>query len=248
VPLTHRLYADPTLNPESLFGEAVTDKTRALYLATPNNPDAKVLTAGQLARLAHFARTRNLWIFADEVYCDYVYEGVHTSIARFEDVADRTISIYSLSKSRALAGARVGFAVASERVISVARRIAVHTVFHPTVAAQHLALAALREPSSWIDDARSEYRVARDAAVGALTKAGVTLNVPEGGSYVFMDFQQLLGRRSLKDLLEAAIDAGVLLAPGDGFGRDFASWARLCFTGVPPDRLLEGVSRLVRVL
>jgi aspartate/methionine/tyrosine aminotransferase len=76
----------------------------------------------------------------------------------------------------------------------------------------------------------------------------VTLNVPEGGSYVFMDFRPLLGRRSLKDLLEAAIDAGVLLAPGDGFGRDFASWARLCFTGVTPERLLEGVSRLVRVL
>ncbi len=248
VPLTNRLYADPTLSLETLFGEAVTEKTRAVYLATPNNPDGKVFNPDQLAGLAHFARKRNLWILVDEVYCDYVYDGVHTSIARLEDLAERTISVYSVSKSHALAGARVGFAVAPERVVSVARRIAVHTVFHPTVAAQHLALAALRQPSSWIDEARSEYRVARDAAVGALTKAGVTLNVPEGGSYVFMDFRPLLGRRSLKDLLEAAIDAGVLLAPGDGFGRDFASWARLCFTGVTPERLLEGVSRLVRVL
>jgi aspartate/methionine/tyrosine aminotransferase len=248
VSLTNRLYADPTLDLEPLLEQAVTEKTRAVYFATPNNPDGKVFSAGQLAGLAHFARTRNLWILADEVYCDYVYDEAHASIARLEDAADRTISIYSVSKSHALAGARVGFAVAPERVVSVARRIAVHTVFHPTVAAQHLALAALQQPSSWIDEARSEYRVARDAAVGALKEAGVTFNVPEGGSYVFMDFRPLLGRRSLKDLLEAAIDAGVLLAPGDGFGGDFASWARLCFTGVTLDRLLEGVSRLVRVL
>jgi aspartate/methionine/tyrosine aminotransferase len=248
VPLTCRLYEDPSIDPESLLAKAITGKTRALYIATPNNPDGKVLTARQLAGIARVARAHDLWIIADEVYCDYVYEGTHTSIARFEDAADRTLSAYSLSKSRALAGLRVGFVVGPERVITVARRIATHTVFHPTVAAQRLALLALRAPSSWVDEARSDYRRARDSTVGALAGAGLALNVPEGGSYIFVDFSRVLAGRPLKDLLEAAIDAGVLLAPGDGFGGAFASWARLCFTAVTPDRLREGVSRLIGIL
>ncbi len=248
VPLTQKLYSDPQLQPGQLLAESITERTRAVYLATPNNPDGKVLSREQLASIAHLARTRNLWVLADEVYCNYVYEGSHISIARFEEIADQTLSVYSLSKSHALAGARVGFAVGPERVIAVARRIATHTVFHPTVAGQRLAISALRADSSWIDDARSEYRAARDATVHALTRAGLALRAPEGGSYVFLDLGPILGKRSLKDFLETAIDAGVLLAPGDGFGRDYGSWARLCFTGVAPDRLREGVSRLISVL
>jgi aspartate/methionine/tyrosine aminotransferase len=248
VPLTQKLYSDPRLTPGRLLAEATTERTRAVYIATPNNPDGKVLSGEQLASVAQLARTRSLWVLADEVYCDYVYEGSHTSIARFEDVADQTLSVYSLSKSHALAGARVGFAVGPEQVIAVARRIATHTVFHPTVAGQRLALSALRAHPSWIDNARSEYRAARDATVHALTRAGVVLRAPEGGSYAFIDLGPVLGKRSLKDFLEAAIDAGVLLAPGDGFGRDYGSWARLCFTGVSRDRLREGVSRLIGVL
>lgn len=248
VPLTQGLYSDPRLPPARLLAESITERTRAVYIATPNNPDGKVLSAEQLADIAHLAKTRNLWVLADEVYCNYVYEGSHTSIARFEEVADQTLSVYSLSKSHALAGARVGFAVGPERVIAVARRIATHTVFHPTVAGQRLAISALRADSSWIDDARSDYRAARDATVQSLTHAGVALRAPEGGSYAFIDLGPVLGKRSLKDFLEAAIDAGVLLAPGDGFGRDYRSWARLCFTGVAPDRLREGISRLISVL
>jgi aspartate/methionine/tyrosine aminotransferase len=248
VPLSQRLYSDQALQAGNLLAKAITERTRAVYVATPNNPDGKVLTPAQLASIARLASARSLWVLADEVYCDYVYEGAHASIARLEEVADQTLSVYSLSKSHALAGARVGFAVGPERVIAVARRIATHTVFHPTVAGQRLALAALRASSSWIDEARREYRAARDATVRALTRAGIALRAPEGGSYVFIDLRPVLGKRSLKDFLEAAIDAGVLLAPGDGFGRDFGSWARLCFTGVAPDRLREGVSRLIGVL
>ena len=106
---------------------------------------------GPLARAARRHRAssrvaRGLWVLADEVYADYVYEGAHASIARLDGMAERTISVYSLSKSHALAGVRVGFAVGPSRVIAVARRISTHTIFNVPVAAQRLALAALREP------------------------------------------------------------------------------------------------------
>jgi aspartate/methionine/tyrosine aminotransferase len=173
-----------------------------------------------------------------------VYEGALASIARLEGMAERTLSVYSLSKSHALAGARVGFAVAPEPVIEVARRIATHTVFNVPVASQRVALAALTAGDGWIDDTRRQYRVARDEALQALAGTGPHAFAPDGGSYLFVDFAPVLGGRPLRELLERAIDRGVLLAPGDGFGDGYATWARLCFTSVPPARLRVGLERL----
>jgi aspartate/methionine/tyrosine aminotransferase len=248
VPLTTRLSADPSLDPAAVLEQALTPRTRALYLITPNNPDGKVLSVAELAGIARLAIARNLWVIADEVYADYVYEGAHVSIASLDGMAERTLSAYSLSKSHSLAGARVGFVVGPERVIALARRISTHTVFNVPVASQRVALAALSTPASWVDSARARYREARDAVVCALP-AGLRASVPEGGSYVFVDFAPLLESprtraRTVKALLGLAIDHGVALAPGDGFGEAFGTWARLCFTAVPLGRLKEGLARL----
>jgi aspartate/methionine/tyrosine aminotransferase len=244
VPMTTRLYADRTTDAAALFEAAMTPRTRALYLITPNNPDGKVFSRAALEGIARLAVTRGLWVIADEVYADYVYEGTHTSIARLDGMAARTLSVYSLSKSHALAGVRVGFVVGPSRVMAVARRVATHTVFNVPVASQHVALAALRDPHGWVDETRRDFRAARDATVGALDGAGVTAFEPEGGSYVFIDFEPVLRGRPLVDLLARAIDRGVLLAPGLGFGDAYGSWARLCFTAVPRERLMDGVARL----
>jgi aspartate/methionine/tyrosine aminotransferase len=244
VPLSSRLYRDPQWNVEAALEDAATPRTRAIYVATPNNPDGKVLAPSQLDAIARVARARGLWVVSDEVYADYVYEGAHTSMARREDMADRTISIYSLSKSYALAGARVGFAVAPERVIEVARRLATHSVFNVPVAAQRVALAALRAEPEWMDAARLDYRDARDLTLRAIVAMGLAASSPDGGSFVFSDFAPVLDGRPLKDLLERAIDRGVLVAPGEGFGDGFASWARICFTATPRARLEEGLERL----
>ena len=244
VPLTVQLYQNPNADAAAAFERALTARTRALYVITPNNPDGKVLSRAQLDRIAALARARNLWVLADEVYADYVYEGAHASIARLEGMRERTLSIYSLSKSHALAGARVGFAVGPSRVIEVARRISTHTVFNVPVATQRVALAALQTPPIWMDEALLEFRTARNETLRALDGSGVQVHPPDGGSYAFLDFAPVLGDRPLHDLLEHAIDRGVLLAPGSGFGEGFGTWARLCFTSVPRARLREGVARL----
>ncbi len=244
VPMTTRLYEDPSLAPSALLAEQLTTRTRALYLRSPNNPDGKVYSPAQLARLARFAVAHGLWVLADEVYLDFVYEGTGASMATFDGMAERTLSAYSLSKSHGLAGARVGFLVAPERVIAVAQRVSTHTVFNVAVAAQRVALAALAEAPSWTDAVLRRYREARDAAVTALEGSGVRALVPEGGSFLFVDFSSVLEGDPLLRLLERAIDRGVLLLPGDGCGDAYGSWARLCFTSVPKERLLEGVARL----
>jgi len=244
VPLTDRLYADPGLDPAAVLERAVGPRTRAIYLITPNNPDGYVFGESQLASIARLAVARDLWVLADEVYADYVFEGAHRSIARQPGMAERTLSAYSLSKSHALAGARVGFLVAPERVVSVARRVATHTVFNVPVAAQRVALAAIESGDAWVNEARAAYRQARDATLRAVEHTGARAHAPHGGSYVFVDFTTVLRGRPLKALLERGIDRGVLLAPGDGCGEAYAAWARLCFTAVPMPRLVEGLTRL----
>ena len=247
VPFTDRV-DDPSFDITAQLSAACTDRTRALYLITPNNPDGKVLSAATLEQLAAFAIERDLWVFADEAYADWVYDGAHRSIAALPGMAARTVSAYSASKSHALAGARIGFALAAADVIAAARRVSVHTVFNVPVAMQRAALSALRAPPTWHDEIRARYREARDAMTGALRVAGLRFTIPEGGAYVFADFAPVLGGAPLTRLLEAAVEEGVLLTPGEAFGDAYRTWGRICFTSVPLERMALGVSRLCRAI
>ncbi|GAC1394761.1 MAG: arginine--pyruvate transaminase AruH [Polyangiales bacterium] len=244
VPFTSRLYADPSLDAGALLCAALTPRTKALYVITPNNPDGKVLTRAQLGSIAALAIERDLWVIADEAYADYAYDAPHVSVASLPGMAERTITALSLSKSHALAGVRVGCVVAPPAVVRAARKAAIHSTFNVPVIAQRSALGALLAGEAWTDAARAEYRGARDAAMTALEGSGVRFGRAEGGAYLFLDFVDVLDRRPLSALLAHAIDRGVLLAPGEAFGAAHATCARLCFIAVPRPRLLEGIARL----
>ena len=243
VPFTTRLYDDPSLDAGALLAAALTAKTRAVYLITPNNPDGKVLSRAHLAQVAAFAQEHDLWIFADEVYAEVAFDAPHVAIGTLPGAAGRTITLHSFSKSRALAGARVGFVVAPSELVVPAMRMGVHTIFNVPVAMQHAARAALADVA-WSTRARELYRSARDASASALAGAPVRFRLAEGGTYLFLDFTDLLAGRPLTELLTRAIDEGVMLAPGAAFGEAYASWARLCYTSVPEARVLEGIGRL----
>jgi aspartate/methionine/tyrosine aminotransferase len=244
VPLTDRLYRDPSLDAGALFAAALSERTRAIYLITPNNPDGKVLSARHLEQIAALAQERDLWVIADEVYADHAFDAPHVSIANLPGMRARTITAYSLSKSHALAGARIGYVLAPPEVIAAARRVSTHTVFNVPVIAQNTALAALRVGPRWVEVARGRYREARDVAATALRDLPIDFSIAEGGTYLFIDFTRALQGRPLRVLLEAAIDRGVLLAPGEAFGAAYANHARLCYSAVPPDRLSIGLQRL----
>jgi aspartate/methionine/tyrosine aminotransferase len=244
VPFTDRMRAEPGLDVRRTLEAHLTPRTRAIYAITPNNPDGAVSSDATLEAIADVARRHDLWVFADEAYADWVYEGRHRSIAQLAGMAKRTISAYSASKSHALAGARIGCVVASEEVIGAARRVSVHTVFNVPVAMQRAAVAALEGDEGWTDRARDRYRAARDMVVASL--AGHRFAVPEGGAYVFLDLAPELAGRPLAELLARAVDEGVVLTPGEAFGAAYRTHARLCFTSVPIERVLEGVARLRR--
>ncbi|MFO0677512.1 MAG: pyridoxal phosphate-dependent aminotransferase [Polyangiaceae bacterium] len=246
VPLTQALYADPSLDVGALLRSRITPATRALYFISPNNPDGKVFGESTLDSIARVAEEFDLWIVADEVYADSVFEGEHRSIRAIDGMAARTIVASSFSKSHALAGARVGAIVAPRDVVTVATRVATHSGFNVPVVAQRTALTALTRGAIWLRESQVAYRTARDTTVQALRASGATFHVPEGGSYVFVDYGAMLAAREadLAAFLAVAVDHGVLLCPGAASGLGFERHARLCYTAVPPDELATGLARL----
>lgn len=227
---------------------ARTDRTRAIYYVSPNNPDGRVFDEAALDVVADLARAHDLWVFADEVYADFVYDGEHQHLAARPEMAGRTISCFSLSKSHGLAGARIGYVVAPPEVVVATRRMSNHTVYNVPVSMQRVALAAVRDGAPWLASARAEYHATRDAAARALEDIGLSPDVPRGGSFFFLDLGPVVGEGTIQPLLERAIDEGVLLAPGEAFGAGFERHLRLCFTGAPRAEVLAGIRRLGRAM
>ena len=219
----------------------ITSRSRVLYVSTPSNPTGRVIPGQWLEALAALARRHDLWIFSDEVYEDYVYRGEHVSVARF--APERTVSVYSFSKSYAMAGQRVGYLAGPERIVSEARKIGTHIYYHAPIVGQWTAIAASQGGAAWLDSARSEYRTS-----GAQVAELLGLPAPEGGMFLFAHVGDRLDDRGLQGLLEDCFEQGVLVAPGLSCGEAYADWIRLSFTAVPPDAVIEAARRLASVL
>jgi aspartate/methionine/tyrosine aminotransferase len=250
VPLTQALYADPSLDAAALIEPHIGPRTAALYVTTPNNPDGKVLSREHLRQLAALARAHDLWVLSDEVYEDLAYAAPHESMAALDGMAERTVTVFSLSKSYALAGYRLGYAVAAEAPMRALRKIANHTVYNVPDVLQRAALALVEDPASdaWLASARATYLQARDLA---FSRVRAPNHLPDGATYLFVDLSQWVagaGERGIWPLVEELLDAGVSISPGEQFGRGFERHARLCFTAVEPARLADGLARLEGVL
>jgi N-succinyldiaminopimelate aminotransferase len=244
-PLSSRLYDDPGVDVAEIVREHVTPRTAAIYVTTPNNPDGKVIPAAALRAIAGVAHAANLWLLADEVYEHYLYEGTHLSIGTLHP--ERTLTAFSFSKSYAQAGLRVGYLHGPPAAIAAAKKLVNHQIYSVPRATQRAALAALAGGEPYLDATRAEMRAARDEAFAALARLGVAPHRPEGGSYVFCDLSRHCRDNAL-EVLEKLAGEGILLAPGDAFGRDFARWARFCYTAVSRARLAAGLARMAEVL
>jgi aspartate/methionine/tyrosine aminotransferase len=250
VPFSIPLLEKPGADLRTLLDEYISPKTAAIYLTTPNNPDGKVLSRAQLEVIADVARADDLWVLSDEVYEDFTFGGrPHVSIASLPGMAERTITAFSFSKSYGQAGLRVGYAVGPTAAIVPIRKLANHTIYSVPRAMQGAALAALQGGAAFLAGARGEYERARDLTMATLGKVGVRCFEPEGGSYVFCDFTRWAdGADCCISVLQKLAAAGILMAPGEAFGRAFGMWARLCYTAVPRERLEAGLAALTRVL
>jgi len=232
---------------ERVLETHVKGRTAAIYVTTPNNPDGKVLTRQELEGIAAVARRHDLWVLSDEVYEEYIYCGRdHVSIATLPDMAGRTLTAYSFSKTYAQPGLRVGYLAGPADTIDAARKMANHSVYSVARAMQRAAVAALEHGDGFIAEARDRYRDARDRALARVQAPCVA---PEGSTYLFLDLGHCITeQRCVVSVLERFARAGVLLAPGSAFGADFQRHVRLCYTSVEGERLDRGIDLVNSVL
>ncbi|MCK6570228.1 pyridoxal phosphate-dependent aminotransferase [Myxococcota bacterium] len=216
---------------------ALTARTAAVYVNTPNNPTGAIWGETTLDAIVALARRRDLWILADECYEDYAYAAPHVSLrAR---APERVVSIHSFSKAFGMAGNRCGYVVGPPGLAAELRKISLHTFYSTPTAAQHAALRALDGPGdAFVAARRSEY-----AAIGAEVASVLGVAAPEAGTFLFVDLAPRLGHRPLWPFLERCADAGLLLAPGTSFG-PYPEHVRLCFTAEPPEAVRAAVARL----
>jgi aspartate/methionine/tyrosine aminotransferase len=221
--------------------ERLTGRTIALYLNTPSNPAGTLIPRAWIAALVEWAARENLWILADEVYEDYVYEGEHTYTRPF--APERTFAAHSFSKAYGMAGNRCGYVVGPAAAVRELRKIGMHSFYSTPTASQLAALRVLGGAGdAWVAQAREQYR-----ATGAKVAARLGLPAPLGSTFLFFDVAPFLDGSGLGGFLERCVDRGLFLAPGPSFG-PYPTHVRLCFTAVPPDAVERGVEALAPLL
>ena len=212
---------------------AITPKTRAIVLNTPANPSGKVFSREELQWIADLARERDLFIFTDEIYEYFLYDGhQHISIASLPGMRERTITISGFSKTFSITGWRIGYAACDQRWASAIGYF--HDLAYicaPSVL-QHGVAAGLRElTGEFYGSLAKEYLAKRDTLCSALRAAGLEPHLPQGSYYVLADASRLPGRNSKERAMFLLRETGVASVPGAAFYHDATgeTLLRFCF-------------------
>ncbi len=218
VPVPIRMAADFRLDVEEL-ATRVTPRTRLLILNSPANPTGGVLTREDLQGIAEIAIRHDLWVLSDEIYARILYDGAeHVSIASLPGMAERTIVLDGFSKTFAMTGWRLGYAVVPPSLIKVYGQLIINTVSGAPTFAQVGAVAALTGPQDDVDAMVAEFHARRDLVVDGLNAIpGIECRRPLGAFYAFPSIAGtgLSGHDLAERLLE---EAGVCVLPGSAFG------------------------------
>ena len=211
---------------------AITDKTRAIMYCNPNNPTGTVFPESQLRQLAKIAIEHDLMVITDEAYEYFVFDGNrHFSIASVPEMKKQVISAYTLTKTYAMTGWRVGYVHADEAVIAQIRKAHIPLAICAPVVSQYAAIAALQGSQDCISEFRQHYFIARNLMCERLDQLPEVFDyVKPGGSYLMFPRIKLAeGRDSLAFCKQLLRDIQVSTTPGVAFGPTGESHLRLSF-------------------
>ena len=206
-----------------------TNRTRAIYYNTPQNPAGVVFTRDEAIQVAEFAKARDLIVIADEAYEDLVYDGEHFSIASLEGMLERTITSFTFSKSYAMTGWRLGYAIATEPWMTGLRKTTLYSSNGVSTPTQWAGVAALAIDEGVVRAYRGEYRRRRDLLLSGLNELGLPCEKPAGAFYAFPDVGRISSnsREAAEIFLERAQVAAV---PGIVFGPEGEGHLRFSFS------------------
>ena len=246
---------DFKLSPQKLEG-AITSKTKAIILNNPSNPTGMVYDAVQLKALADVCVKHDLYIISDEIYCNLIYDGKpFTSVASLsQEVKEHTILINGVSKSYAMTGWRIGYALAPPEIAKLMTNFDRHSTGSPCAISHTAALTALTASQEAVAVMKAAFEERRNYMVERMNAIeGVSCIKPEGAFYVMMNIEKLIGKtiggvliQSGEDFATEFLKQGlVALVPGEGFeAPGFIRWSY----AASMENIREGLDRLERFL
>ena len=206
-----------------------TEKTRAIYYNTPQNPSGVVFTPQEAKAVAEFVQERDLVVVADEAYEDLVYDGEHCSIASLDGMFGRTISCFTFSKSYAMTGWRLGYAVATEPWMTGLRKATLYSSNGVSTPTQWAGVAALQIDTSVLAEIRDQYQRRRDLLLTGLNQIGLHCAPPAGAFYAFPDVTRI--NKDSREAADVLLNrAQVATVPGIVFGAEGESHLRFSFS------------------
>lgn len=228
-----------------MVARLVTSQTKLIMLNSPANPSGAVMSPEDMTEIVRFAAERGIWVISDECYVYLNYTGREFSIGSLNEYRERFVVVGSLSKTYAMTGWRIGYALAPAPVIAAMAKLQSQATSSPTAFVQKAAVAALRGPQECVAEMRKDYIRLRDRVLAGLkTIPGIKCARPEGAFYVYPNISAFLGR-GVKSPAEFARkllhEAHVATVPGEGFGTN--EHVRISYATSEKD-LDRGIERL----
>ena len=238
---------DFTFAPEALE-KAITPETKGFLVNSPANPTGGIAGRKALEQLAEIAVRHDLYVISDEVYSELLYEGnTFTSIAALPGMKERTIIVNSFSKTYAMTGWRVGYALGPQHIISQMVKLQENVAACVNTAAQYGALAALTGSQAPVAEMLETYSQSRAYILDAFSKInGLTCFAPQGAFYAFVDISAagMDAETFARDLLQKV---RVIVVPGEAFGESGKRYVRLSFA-TSMENIREGTRRIAQYM
>ena len=226
----------------------MTSRTRGIIINTPANPSGKIFSLTELQMLGEIAREYDIFIFTDEIYEDFVYDG-HRHIAPVTagDLAQRTITISGFSKIFSITGWRIGYCICDPKWADAIGQINDLVYVCAPAPLQAGVTDALNElDESYYRDVAKKYQKRRDFFCNTLKNAGFEPHVPQGAYYVLTNLEKVPGKTSKEKAMEFLKATGVAGVPGEAFYHDGSGKSLIRFCFAKDDTVLEEVARRIK--
>ena len=209
----------------ALIERHITPKTKLVIINSPSNPSGSVLPDAEFKKIFELTSKRDIFLMTDECYCHFLYEAKPFSIASVPGAKETVVVAGSLSKTYAMTGWRIGFALAPTPIIGAMMKLQSHSTSNPTSIAQKAAIEAMRGSQDSIPTMLAEYRKRRDFVIDRLRQIrGVSITMPKGAFYAYPNISLAYGSGRVKNSLEFSAELlakeYVAVVPGEAFGTD----------------------------
>ncbi len=243
VPVRYPMRAEDGYRPDPVeIAKLITSRTKILILCNPGNPTGAVWDAETVKAMVELAKKHDLYIISDEIYEELVFDGEHVPASRFDEDG-RVISVSGFSKTYAMTGWRLGWAIGSPELILLAGKLQEPMISCTSSVSQSAGLVALTGPQGDVDHMRAAYRRRRDIAVSILEPAGLLPVTPRGAFYAMVDLRRV-GKPSRDIAFGLLEEEHVACAPGGTFGAVAEGFIRISLASSDED-VTHGCRRIV---